>query len=51
MVHHVSTGPWLRRSLRGHIKSEDNPADLLTKVVEEKAFVSNVSYDIYDEDT
>ena len=40
----------IRESLTGHIRSEDNPADLLTKVVtsyERKHFVSLVLYDIY----
>ena len=41
-------------SLTGHIRSDDNPADLLTKIdtgQKLKHFVSLVLYDIYDEDT
>ena len=41
-------------TLKGHIRSEDNTADLLTKVVtgcKHKHLVSLVLYDIYDEDT
>ena len=44
----------MRESLTGHIRSEDNPSDLLTKVVtghKRKHLVSLVLYGIYDEDT
>ena len=40
----------MRGSLTGHVKSEDNPAYLLTKV-KRKNIVSLVLYDIYDGDT
>ena len=41
-------------SLTGHIRSEDNPADLLNKVVTgqmRRHLASLVLYDIYDGDT
>ena len=41
-------------SLTGHMRSEDNPSDLLSKIVtghKWKHLVSLLLYDIYDEDT
>ena len=41
-------------SLTGHIRLEDNPADLLTMVVtgqKKKHLVSSVLYDLHDGDT
>ena len=48
--HAIHKSVAIRESLTGHIRSEDNPADLLTKVVtsyERKHFVLLVLYDIY----
>ena len=44
----------MKESLTEHIRSEDNPADLLTKVItgqKKKHLVSLVLYVMYDEDT
>ena len=42
-----------KKLLRGHIRSDNNPADLLAKVIsgqKRKLLVSLVLYDIHDED-
>ena len=52
--HAVCESVAIRESLTGHIRSEDNPADMLTKVFirqKRKHLVSLVSYDMYGEDT
>ena len=44
----------MRGPLKRHIRSLENPADLLTKVImgeKSKHLVSSVLYDIYDGDT
>ena len=52
--HAVSESVAMGESLTGHIKSDNNLADLLTKIVtgyEHKHLVSLVMYDIYHGDT
>ena len=52
--HSICDSVAMGESLAGHIRSEDNPADLLTKVVighKGKHLVSLVLYDMYDGNT
>ena len=52
--HVVHKSVAMRESLTGNIRSEDNPPDLLTKLVtgqNQKHLVSLMLYDIYDKDT
>ena len=52
--HAINDSVTMRESLKGNIKSEDNPVHLLAKAVNgqnSKHLVSLVFYDIYDKDT
>ena len=52
--HAIRKSVAMGETLTGHTRSDDNPVDLLTKVVsghKHKHLVSLVLYDIYDVDT
>ena len=53
VYHAVHETMVIREKLTGYIRLEDNPADLLTKIVtgqKRKHLVSLVLYDVYDGD-